>query len=310
MRPLKLAVVAATVSLVVVVLLFWLWTPDRPRAALEAKYLNAPTDMLDVAGLRLHVRDSGPKAAPAVILLHGFGASLHTWEPWAQGLQADHRVIRFDLPGSGLSTPDPTGDYSDARSMHLLIALMDQLGVAKASVVGHSIGGRIAWTFAALHPERVDKLVLISPDGFASPGFAYGTTPEVPASVKLMRYALPKPLLRMSLAPAYANPAAMTDALATRYHDLMLAPGSRDALIARMAQTVLTNPTPLLQRIRAPTLLLWGEQDGMIPFANSADYVKVVPHITLVALKGVGHLPHEEAAEVSLAPVAAFLKQP
>ena len=306
----KLAVIAASVSLIVVVLLFWLWTPDRSRASLEAKYLNAPTDMLDVAGLRLHVRDSGPKNAPAVILLHGFGASLHTWEPWAQGLQTDHRVIRFDLPGSGLSTPDPTGDYSDARSLHVLVSLMDHLGVAKASVVGHSIGGRMAWTFAALHPERVDKLVLISPDGFASPGFEYGTQPNVPASVKLMRYALPKPLLRMSLAPAYANPAAMTDALATRYHDLMLAPGSRDALIARLQQTVLTNPTPLLQRIRAPTLLLWGEQDGMIPFSNSADYMKVVPHITLVALKGVGHLPHEEAVGVSLAPVAAFLKQP
>ena len=306
----KVAVVATLLSLVVAALLFCLWTPDRSRASLEATYLNAPGDMLDVAGLRLHVRDSGPKAAPAVILLHGFGASLHTWEPWTQGLQSDHRVIRFDLPGSGLSTPDPTGDYSDARSLHVLVALMDTLGVARASVVGHSIGGRIAWTFAALHPERVDKLVLVSPDGFASPGFEYGRKPEVPASVKLMRYALPKALLRMSLAPAYANPATMTDALATRYHDLMLAPGSRDALIARMEQTVLIDPAPLLKRIRAPTLLLWGEQDGMIPFANSADYMKVVPHITQVSLKGVGHVPHEEAAEASLVPVAAFLRGP
>ena len=305
----KFAAIAA-ISLIVVVLLFWLWTPDRSRASLEARYLNAPGDMIDVAGLRLHVRDSGPKNAPAVVLLHGFGASLHTWEPWAQGLQADRRVIRFDLAGSGLSTPDPTGDYTDERSLQVLTALLDTLGVARASVVGHSIGGRMAWTFAALHPERVDKLVLISPDGFASMGFEYGKTPEVPASVKLMRYALPKPLLRMSLAPAYADPVVMTDALATRYHDLMLAPGARNAMVARLEQTVLVDPLPLLRRIRAPTLLLWGERDAMIPFSNSADYVKAVPNITLVPLPGVDHLPHEEAAELSLAPVAAFLRQP
>lgn len=217
------------IVLIALLIAFLLWTPDRDRASLEAAYLAAPGDLVEVAGGRLHLRDSGPKEAPAVILIHGFGSSLHTWEPWAQVLAADHRVIRFDLPGSGLSAPDPTGDYTDARSLQLLVALMDRLGVARASVVGHSIGGRIAWTFAARHPERVDKLVLVAPDGFASPGFEYGQAPEVPASVQLMRYVLPKPLLRMNLEPAYADPSLLSDALTTRYHDLMLAPGGRDA---------------------------------------------------------------------------------
>ena len=127
--------VAAIIGLAVALTAAGLWTPDKDLASLEAKYLDAPGDRVDVAGVRLHVRDSGPKNAPAVILLHGFGASLHTWEPWAQGLAADHRVIRFDLPGSGLSAPDPTGDYTDERSLQLLLALMDTLGVARASVV-------------------------------------------------------------------------------------------------------------------------------------------------------------------------------
>ena len=303
---------AVTVSVVVVLALvaYWLWTPDKSAAALEARYLAAPSDMLTVAGTPLHVRDSGPRDAPAVILLHGFGASLHTWEAWAQALSGKRRVIRLDLPGSGLSPPDPGGDYSDARTMQLLLALMDERGLARASVVGHSIGGRIAWTFAAHHPERVDRLVLVAPDGFASPGFEYGKPPEVPAAVKLMRYVLPKPLLRMSLAPAYADPKTLTDELATRYHDLMLGPGSRDALIARMEQTTLVDPVPWLRRIRAPTLLLWGEQDAMIPFANSAEYMKVIANVTLVSLPGVGHLPQEEAAERGLAAVDAFLQAP
>jgi pimeloyl-ACP methyl ester carboxylesterase len=303
---LKIAVVV--LLLVFAVSAFWLWTPDKDRAVLEAEYLNAPADMIEVAGVRLHVRDSGAKDAPAVFLIHGFGGSLHSWEAWAQGLAATHRVIRFDLPGSGLSRPDPTGDYTDARTLKLLIALMDQLGVARASVIGHSIGGRMAWTFAATHPERVDKLVLVSPDGFASPGFVYGTAPEVPASVKLMRWALPKALLKMSLAPAYGDPQFMTNALVTRYHDLMLAPGSRDALIARMQQTVLVDPRPLLQQIQAPTLLVWGEADGMIPFANSADYLKAISNVKLAAFKGIGHLPQEEGAAESLKVVAAFLR--
>lgn len=287
--------------------LWWLWTPDKDRAALERQYLNAPSDMIEVAGTRLHVRDSGPKTARAVIFLHGFGASLHTWEPWANALAKDLRVIRIDLPGSGLSLPDPTGDYTDKRSLQIINALMDKLGLARASLVGNSIGGRLAWTFAGTYPNRVDKLVLVSPDGFASPGFVYGQKPEVPMVVKLMRVTLPKPLLTMSLKPAYAKPETMTDVLATQYHDLMLAPGSRDALLARMAQTVLTDPVPILKQITAPTLLVWGEQDGMIPFANSNDYLKAIAGSKRVSFKGVGHLPHEEAPAESVTAVRDFL---
>ena len=301
-------IVLACFLVVVLAAAACLWTPDRPLAALEAKYLVAPSDVRQVAGTRLHVRDSGPKTTPAVILLHGFGASLHTWEPWAAALSADHRVIRLDLPGSGLSPPDATGDYTDARSLQLVIALMDQLGVARASFIGHSMGGRIAWWVASHRPDRVEKLVLVAPDGFASPGFEYGKAPAVPAPLTLMRYALPEALLRMSLKPAYANPAVLTDDMSTRYHDLLLSPGARDAMLARMRQTVLTDPVPWLKKITAPTLLLWGEQDAMIPLANSADYLKAIPHAEIVALPGIGHIPHEEDPARALRAVQAFLK--
>jgi pimeloyl-ACP methyl ester carboxylesterase len=299
--------VLAILALLVAAGIFWAWTPDQPRASLEARYLGSTADLREVDGVRLNVRDSGPTDAHALILLHGFGASLQTWDAWADALAATHRVIRIDLPGSGLSAPDPTGDYTDARSMQLIVALMKQLDVPRASLIGHSIGGRIAWTFAAAHPTLVDKLVLIAPDGFASPGFAYGKPPEVPASLSLMRFALPKALLRMSLEPAYHDPAMLTDALTTRYHDLLLAPGSREALLARMRQTVLVDPVPLLKTIHAPTLLLWGEEDAMIPIANAQDYLKALPDARLVVIPNSGHLPQEEAAQASLAAVRAFL---
>lgn len=288
----------------------WLWTPDRSRSDLEALYLARPGDMVTVAGTRLHVRDTGPRDAPAVILLHGFGASLHTWDPWADVLDDDLRVIRLDLPGAGLSPPDPTGDYTDARVTTLLLALMDRLGLDRASLVGNSVGGRLAWTLAAEHPDRVHRLVLISPDGFASPGFEYGKAPEVPWIMGLMRYALPRSMLRANIVVGYADPAALTEPTLTRYRDLMLAPGARQAMLDRMEQTVLRDPVPQLGRITAPVLLVWGEQDAMIPFRNAQDYQRALADVRLVSFPDLGHLPHEEAPAQSLPPVRAFLLAP
>jgi len=289
----------------------WLWTPDKSRSELEARYARGPGDFVSVAGLRLHVRDSGPPVgkpdAPTVVLLHGFGSSLHTWEPWAQALAGDLRVVRFDQPGAGLTGADPTGDYSDERGMQVLLALMDRLGVARASVVGHSMGGRLAFRFAAAHPTRVDKLVLVAPDGFASPGFEYDKAPEVPAAARLIRHVLPRMLLRMSLEPAYADKSLMTEDTVTRYHDMMLAPGVRGALLARMEQMMLREPTAVLETINAPTLLLWGDQDAMIPVAHAQAYLRAMRDARLVTLPGVGHLPHEEAAAASLPAVKVFL---
>jgi pimeloyl-ACP methyl ester carboxylesterase len=302
-------VVWGVVVIVLAAAASWLWTPDKPREPLEARYAAPPSRFVEVAGLRLHVRETGPPTAAAVILMHGFGASLHTWEDWARGLESDWRVIRFDLPGAGLTGPDPTADYRDERGEQILLALMDQLGLARASVVGHSMGGRLAWRFAADHPDRVTRLVLVAPDGFASPGFEYDKPPEVPAALELMRHALPRALMRMNLEPAYANPQALTDETIDRYHDLLLAPGVRGALLDRLKQTRLRDPLPLLARIQAPTLLIWGEQDAMIPLSNSTDYLKAVAGARLVSLPGVGHLPQEERPDAALEALRQFLRE-
>jgi pimeloyl-ACP methyl ester carboxylesterase len=88
----------------------------------------------------------------------------------------------------------------------------------------------------------------------------------------------------------------------------MLAPGARDAMFKRLEQTVLTNPVPLLNTITAPTLLVWGAADAMIPVTNAQDYLGAVKGSRLVMLPGAGHLPHEEAAQASLQAVADFLR--
>ncbi len=285
-------------------------TPDLSRETLEARYLNAPEDMRAVAGTRLHIRDTGPREARAVVMIHGVASSLHTWEGWAQALDDDFRVIRFDLPGSGLSPPDPTGDYTDARSIDLLSGLMDDLGVERAAIIGNSLGGRIAWRFAVAHPGRVERLVLVSPDGFASPPFEYGKAADIPPVFDVMKIVLPRFALRSNLEIAYADPARLDDATLDRYHDLLRAPGGRGALLDRFRQTILVDPEPRLAGITVPVLLLWGEEDGMIPIANAADYERSLPDATLVRLPDLGHVPQEEAPAMSIGPVRAFLAMP
>lgn len=296
------------VAVGIVAALAWLYAPDKGRAALEAEYARPPSVFVDALGVRVHVRDTGPRGAPAVVLLHGFASSLHTWDGWARDLERDHRVIRYDMPGFGLTGADPWGDYTDGRAMAVLLGLMDRLGVARASLVGHSMGGRIAWSFASMHPERVDRLVLVAPDGFASAELGYDKVPRVPLLMRALPYVLPSFLLRASLLPAYADAGMVTPALFARYRDMMLAPGVRAAIVARMGQQVLVDPVPLLARIEAPVLLVWGERDRMIPFANSADYLRALRHADLAAVPGVGHVVQEEAVG-SVGVVRRFLER-
>jgi pimeloyl-ACP methyl ester carboxylesterase len=286
----------------------WGWAPDLPREGLIAKYSRSSIDFLAISGATLRVQVSGVDDAAIIILIHGFGASLETWDTWVDALATEFRLVRFDLPGSGLSV-DSTHQYDDGRSLQLLLALMAHMDIEKAIFIGNSIGGRIAWQFAARHPERVNKLVLVSPDGFASPGFEYGKQPRIPSLLGLMRYFLPRKLLKVNLAMAYADPKRLSDSSVDRYHELMLAAGNRHAMIARLQQTILEDPAAMLRRIKAPTLIMWGEQDRVIPFTNAADYLRLIPRATLAALPGVGHVPQEESAAQSLAPLLRFLLQ-
>jgi pimeloyl-ACP methyl ester carboxylesterase len=114
-------------------------------------------------------------------------------------------------------------------------------------------------------------------------------------------------LLKAGLSNAYASMNALSEATITRYRDLLLAPGVRKAIVARMEQLAPRDPAPILARIKAPTLLLWGEKDGLIPISNAAGYLRGLPNATLVRLPNLGHLPFEEDPAASLAPLRDFL---
>ena len=306
LKALKI-IALALISLILLAALY-LWTPDKSKAELEKIYGSPRNAYVSALGVNLHYQDTGPsKNAIPIVFLHGFGASLQTWETWAQALSEDYRVISVDLPGFGLTGEDPSGIYTDQRSVEVLEAFLKELNIPKVVLVGNSMGGKFAWQFAARYPNQVAKLVLISPDGYGSPGIEYGKKPDVPAIADLYRYFFSKTFLAMNLEPVYANPKTLSDALVNRYYDLMLAPGVRGAILARMQQTVLQDPVPSLASIQVPTLLIWGEKDAFIPISNSNDYLKVMPNAKRVSLPNIGHLPQEEQPSIGLAALKEFL---
>jgi pimeloyl-ACP methyl ester carboxylesterase len=222
-------------------------------------------------------------------------------------LAQKYRVIRLDLPGFGLTGASPANDYSEEKDLAILTHVADKLGLEKFSVIGHSMGGKMAWSLAASQPERVQALVLMAPDGFPETK-DIGTKPyEVPAIMGLIKYVLPKYLVRKSIEPAFAEADALSDALVNRYYDMLRAPGVRGAILERSNQTIYTDPVPRLKAIKAPTLLIWGGQDQMIPSTNAQSYATVLSNSSTVLVPKLGHLLQEEQPEKGLAAVMQFL---
>ena len=288
-------------------LLYGLWAPDLTLSELKHRYGADSLQTVQVDGLTIHYQDNGPRDAPVLVLLHGFGSSLQTWDVWAAKLELNYRVIRLDLPGFGLTGPSPLHDYSEANDLATLTHFVDKLGVSSFSVLGHSMGGKMAWGLAAAKPDRVKALVLMAPDGFAQ-AKDIGTKPyAMPSIMGVIKFSLPKILVRKSIAPAFYDASALSDRLVDRYYDMLRAPGVRAAILERGNQTIYTDPVPRLKQITAPTLLVWGEQDQMIPSSNAQSYAEVLANSKTVLLPKLGHLAQEEQPEIALGHVVEFL---
>ena len=300
---------AMLAALLVSVSLWLAWTPDLARERLLQSYARAGTAQLMVGAQPYFIQDTGPRDAPTLVLLHGFGASLQTWDAWSQALETQWRVVRIDLPAFGLTGPAVNNDYSDEADVARLLALLDHLGLQRVAVGGHSMGGRIAWNFAAAHPERVSHLVLVAPDGFPDPRSTTEFTYQVSPWLGLMKLSLPAWALKMGVAPAYGDDKLLKPETLRRYQDMMRAPGVRTALIERMRQSRNSDPVPRLQSLKMPILLVWGDKDAFIPISNAQDYLNAIPHAVLATIPLAGHVVHEEAPQPSVQAVKAFLQK-
>lgn len=285
---------------------YFVWRAQQTLAASGAGYVTADDRMMTVAGANVRVRIEGPAGATPVILIHGFVYSLESFDAWAADLKRDYRVIRFDLLGHGLSGPDPQKRYSPQERAGFIGDLMDTLGLERAVIGGNSLGGLAAWRFAASAPERVAALILVSPGAYPNRGVAE-TPLSPPAPFALFLRNPTEAGVALALQGVYADKNAITPDGVRRTAAMMRQPGNGEAFVESIEEFSLPDPEPLLKSIAAPTLILWGAEDRVIPVEQGSRMAAAIAAAELIVYQGVGHVAHEEAAERSVADVRAFL---
>jgi pimeloyl-ACP methyl ester carboxylesterase len=299
---------------------FTLRRADIPYATLEARYATPADRFLDLpSGVRLHYRDQGDSTGEAIVLVHGFGASLYDWQDWETRLAGHYRVISLDLPGHGLtSAPKHYQAHMDDLT-GAVDALTSKLGVKRFVLVGNSMGGGVAWNYALQHPDQLDGLVL--EDSVPAPNPA-ATQPRGKSNViifNLMQAPLLRgvlthidlsPLIRQGLESALVDKSLVTPALVQRYSDFSRAPGHRVILLNLQGgahpDSVVVNAA--LGKLTVPTLVMHGKVDKLIAVAEGERTARTIPGSTLILYDGVGHVPMEQIPDKSAADLDQWIR--
>jgi pimeloyl-ACP methyl ester carboxylesterase len=308
-----LRIVGVLFALLVVLFLIFR-TPDTDPAEMRAKYGAPPSQFVEIGGgVKVHLRDEGPRDGVPIILLHGSNADLHTWDAWTQALKGKYRVIRFDQIGHGLTGPNIAGDHSPESFIADIDEVADALKLDKFVLGGNSMGGGHTVGYAIKHPERLLGIVLVDAGGAppreksaGNTGFSIARTPGLNL---VMKYITPRSLVEKSLRQSVSNQDIVTDAAVDRYWELLRYPGNRAATIERFSRGWSSFSESQVAGIKVPALVMWGDEDQLIPLSAGKWYAKTLPDSTFKVYKGIGHLPHEEAAKATIADLEAWLEK-
>lgn len=281
---------------------------DMEHAPLDAAARRqAPGQFLTLSHGIVHVRIAGPEQGRPVILVHGFSVPNYVFDQTSADLAANgFRVIRFDLYGRGWSDR-PEVDYDRELFANQLLELMDTLRVPKADLLGLSMGGAIVGRFAAEHPERVRSLALVAPltepqdiSVMAWPGVGEW----------LMRtWYLPK--LAGSQLEDFPHPERVPG-WAERFQPQMRYDGFGRAILSTMRHVIPESSLPDFQKVGKaglPVLLVWGESDKTVPYAQHAAVQRAIPQAQFISLPATGHLPVVEEPALTDPQLAAFFKR-
>jgi pimeloyl-ACP methyl ester carboxylesterase len=287
------------------------YAPDRPPEALMTRWAPAPSQLLALQGMAVHMRDVGPRDDPVpIVLLHGTAASLHTWDGWAAALAPTRRVIAVDLPGFGLTGPEPRGDYRIERYVQFVVGLLDTLGVKRCVLGGNSLGGEVAWNTALAAPDRLERLILVDAVGYPLDFFDLPLGFQIaliPGLNRLTEFSLPRPLVAASVRDVYGDASRVTADAVDRHYELALRAGNRRALAQRLRQADNTDRSERIRAIAQPTLILWGGRDRLIPPAHGERFARDIRASRLVRFDDLGHVPQEEDPARTVAEVKRFL---
>ncbi len=306
-KIIKYILIAIIAFLIIVISIYW--KNDIDIKELKNKYAYPSSSFISIDGINVHYRDVGK--GEAIILIHGTGASLHTWEKWIDILSPSYRVISFDLPGFGLTGPDPNHNYQISRYTAILDSLMIKLKVDSFHIAGNSLGGLVAWHYTTQFPQKILTLNLIDAAGLPQPGkkppFIFQLA-KLPVLSTLLQKVTPKSIIEKSMLDVYKNDQLVTEKLIDRYFELSLREGNRTAFVKRMSQSNEKLVVSDLKNITVPVLIQWGKDDRWIPLANAFEFQKLIPNAELIIYDS-GHVPMEENPMETVKDYMIFLKK-
>ena len=295
---------------------------DIPREELEEKYATGSSQFLDLSdGTRIHFRDEGNAKNPTVILLHGFNGSLLNFDRLVPLLVEDYRLVSIDLPGFGLTGAIPSADYSTESFIDTVTTLTTYLGIEKFSIVGNSMGGGVAWRYALNNPRKVESLILIASSGVMteedSRKFAERKE-NSPIVWRLMNsnilkrflnYYTPKFFATQGLKVSVYDQNLANIEHAMQFHDLVLLEGSRNAILSMsMGSRSKMHGPESLSRIEAPTLVIHGDKDNIIPIERSQVFEEYIDKVEVKIYSQIGHLPMYEDPNKTANDIKSFLQ--
>lgn len=298
-------------GILVIIILGYTWmnyAPDKSFEELKTTWAYNNSQFLEMDGMPVHYRINGE--GEPLVLIHGTGASLHTWEGWTEILEKDFKVISLDMPAFGLTGPNPERVYTLEFYAKFLDRFLEKIEVGKFSIAGNSLGGGIAWKYAALFPEKLESMILIDPMGYPRDGelpFALSLAANKYAS-KFLKTVTPKSLFYKSFYEVYHNDDLVTDKLVNRYYDLYLREGNRQAFVDR-AMAIEIIDTSEIATITTPTLILWGENDEWISPLDAPKFKRDIKGSELITYPNAGHVPMEELPKLTAHDARIFLEE-
>ena len=298
-----------SILFLVIVIFVYGWknyAPDKSLEELKASWAYDNSQFLELRGIPVHYRINGE--GDPLVLIHGTGASLHTWEEWTKILEKDFKVISLDMPAFGLTGPNPERVYSLEFYADFLNEFLGKIGVENCALAGNSLGGAIAWRFSTMFPEKINSLILVDAGGYPSdkdPPLAFQLAQNKLLSNFLLTVT-PKSLFKKSLKDVYHNKALATEKLIDRYYDLYLREGNRQAFVDRVNSIHYVDPSEI-KNVKAPTLIMWGKTDAWIPVENAYKFEKDIKGSVLKIYENAGHVPMEELPNETAMDAKAFL---
>lgn len=286
------------------------WHNDIPVEEIIEKYAYDNSQFLELDGMSVHYRINGD-TGETVVLLHGTASSLHTWEGWTEELSKTYRVVSFDMPGFGITGPEPNNDYTRERYVKFIDDVLKKLNIDSCYMAGNSFGGYMTWSYAVKHPEKVKKIAILN-----SSGYPRGDQPT-PISFQMQKMdwlrpvittITPTSLVRKSVEVVYYDDSKITDELVTRYNELLLREGNRGGLMGK-TQQITYDYTEEIKQVQCPTLIMWGDTDMLVNIDAAPKFHRDIPNSELLIYENMGHVPMEEIPEKSVADFIGFLQK-